>query len=283
MPRDVDPAAPPQWVQVGSEPRALWHDHRVHWMSRAPPGFVEAGPLSRAMMRINLVGVIGRGGDQAGIFQQWMIPVASGGQPAVLGGEMAWDDPPGALPWLLLAGLLVAPALLGLRYREVAALVRPAAIMVLMVASVNTIHLVDDLVAWPSHPLDELFGLLHTGLFLGIGIGASLWAVKVDSGRVLALGIACSAVLYHQGFVHLPFLAASHFPTIWPPGLVRLTVALGLVQLVPVLLTIWRARAMKVLPPRSVRPPRERTGTPNRWHGVGSWVGLRSSCILMVS
>lgn len=242
MPMAVDPSAPPEWIQVDTEPRALWHDHRVHWMSPSPPPFVEAGPFARAMMRVNLVGVIGRAGDEAGVFQDWAVPVTFGGEPAVLQGEMAWEDPPSAWPYVLLAALLVTPGLVGLRRRDPVAMLRPAAAVVLGVAAVNGIHLVDDLVAWPSAVLDELFGVLHTSLFLGTGIGASLWALRVGYGRVLALAIASGAVLYHQGFVHLPMLRASHFPTVWPDPLVRVTIAAGLLQAVVVAIVVVRTR-----------------------------------------
>jgi hypothetical protein len=242
MPRDVDPAAPPEWIPLGDEPRVLWHDHRVHWMAPQPPRFVDAGPVATAMMRVNLVGVIGRAGDDAGVFQVWTIPVTYGDEAAVLEGEMVWVDPPSAWPYVLLAVLLVAPALWGLRRRDPVAMLRPAAVVVLLVASVNSIHLVDDLVSWPSDRLDELWGLLHTSLFLGTGIGASLWSLRVGYGRLVALAIASAAVLYHQGLVHLPMLHASQFPTVWPEPLIRLTVALGLLQAVAVAIVLVRAR-----------------------------------------
>jgi hypothetical protein len=264
MPRDVDAGAPPEWVRLADEPRARWHDHRLHWMSPAPPRFVDAGTMARAMMRVNLVGVIGRAGGDAGVFQAWEIPLTHGGADAALRGELAWVDPPPAWPWLLAAGLLVLPALLGLRRPTPAAIIRPAAVVVLAVATFNAIHLVDDLIAWPRDPLDELFGLLHTMLFVGTGIGASLWALRVNYGRVLALAIASGALLYHQGLVHLPMLQASAFPTVWPPGAVRLAVALGLLQAMPVAVVVRRARreARAGLPPHvpsSATPSRART------------------------
>ncbi|MEX1164719.1 MAG: hypothetical protein WEB03_14195 [Nitriliruptor sp.] len=242
MPRNVDPAAEPEWIAIDDEPRALWHDHRVHWMSPAPPRFVEAGPIARAMMRVNLVGAIGRAGDDAGVFQTWSIPLVHGDRTAVLAGEMAWDDPPSAWPWLVAAALLVAPGVLGLRRRDPVDVLRPAALVVLLVATFNGIHLIDDLVAWPSNPLDELSGLLHTMLFLGTGFGAALWALRVDHGRALALAIASGALLYHQGIVHLPMLNASHFPTVWPQAVVRLAIALGVAQAIVVAIVIRRAR-----------------------------------------
>ena len=106
------------------------------------------------------------------------------------------------------------------------------------------------MVAFPAALLDELFGLLHTSFFLALGLGGAAWAWFSDHGRRLALGIAGGAVLYHQGLVHLPMLGASDFPTVWPDGLVRLTVGLGALQAAVVLAVLLATR-----PPREVGQP----------------------------
>jgi len=251
MPPDVDASAAPEWIRIDTEPRAIWHDHRIDWPAPEPPDFVEAGPVARLMMRINFVGVIGRAGEDAAAFQEWTVPFSLEGEPAVLAGELVWEDPPSPLPYLGMAALLAALGLLGLGRRDPEAVLRPAALMVLAVATVNGIHFVDDLVAWPSALLDELFGVLHTALFLGTGIAGALWALRVDHGRVLALSVASGALLYHQGFVHLPILQASHFPTVWPDPLVRVTIAAGLVQAVVVAVVLLRTRSIE----RAATPP----------------------------
>jgi hypothetical protein len=269
MPRDVDPAAPPDWVHLSDEPLVRWHDHRLHWMSPAPPRFVDAGPVARAMMRVNLVGVIGRAGEDAGVFQGWEIPITHDGTETRLAGELVWIDPPPAWPWLLTAALLVAPALLGLRRSVPADIVRPAAVVVFAVATFNGLHLVDDLVAYPRDPLDELFGLLHTMLFVGVGIGASAWTLRVRYGKVLALAVASGALLYHQGLVHLPMLQASAFPTVWPPEAVRLAVALGLLQALPVAVILRRAHRLAAGRPRTAPPASDDIARPPAHLGAG--------------
>jgi hypothetical protein len=241
VPPIADASAEPEWVRIGDEPRHVWHDHRTHWMSPAPPPFVYASAPARAGMRAGIVGAIGRAGDDAGIFHEWVVPVLVDGRPAEVRGELVWVDPPSAVPWFAIAALLVSPALLGLRRGDRAGLVRPAALVIAVVALGNTIHLVDDLVAWPTDLLDELFGVLHTTTFLTTGIGASVWAWRATAARVLMLAIGSGAVLYHQGLVHLPMLFASQFPTVWPDAVVRLTIALGLVQAVPVAVVVVRA------------------------------------------
>lgn len=241
MPPDVDAAAPPEWVPIRAQPRITYHDHRTHWMAPSAPSFVDAGPVATWLMRTRLVGPIGRAGEDAGVFQSWELPMSYGGEAFVLRGDLVWVDPPSPWPWLALAVLLTAPAWLAWRHRhdvDPTHLVRPLAVVVGAVAVVNGIQLVDDLVAWPSDPLDELSGLLHTTIFLVGGIGGAAWAWFGRSGRVLAIGIGSASVLYHQGLIHLPMLAASYFPTVWPDGLVRLTIALGLLQALPVAVVI---------------------------------------------
>jgi hypothetical protein len=238
LPPVVDATAAPDWQLVHERPRVVWHDHRTHWMSPEPPRFVTANGALRGLMGLELVGPVGTARDDGGAFLSWAVPVTHGGDAFELRGELLWVDASSPLPWLLLASLLVLPALRGLRSSDPAARIRPAAYVVLAVATINGLHLVDDLVAFPADPLDELFGLLHTAIFLTAGIGGPLWALRVRTVPLLALGVGSGAVLYHQGLVHLPMLFASQFPTIWPDGLVRLTIGLGVLQAVVVTVVI---------------------------------------------
>jgi hypothetical protein len=262
VPPRADADAAPDWRRISDRPHHTWHDHRVHWMSPSPPPFVEAGPLARGLMALDLVGHLGHAEAEEGVIQRWEVPLTYGGEPATLTGELLWHDPPSPLPWLLAGALLVTPGLAGLRRRDRAGLARPAALVVGAVAAVNAVHLVDDLIAWPSHPLDDLFGLLHTGLFLTTGLVGALWAWRVEAGRLLALGIAGAAVLYHQGLVHGPMLLASGFPTVWPDPLLRLTVALAFAQAVVVTVVLATARRRE--------GPGSRTGQPSPTSSVAS-------------
>ncbi|MEX2324390.1 MAG: hypothetical protein WD576_01445 [Nitriliruptoraceae bacterium] len=240
VPPRVDPASDPDWIRVSAQPSWVWHDHRTHWMSPQPPRFVEASVVTRLLMRARLVGPIGSGGEQQGAFQEWQIPFEHDQHAYVISGELRWIDAPPVWPWYLLAAAFVA-MMLGVnravsRHEMIGPQrwLNPLANLVVAVAVVNAIHLVDDLAAWPGDLLDELFGLLHTLLFLTAGLVGAFWARYARDGRVLALGIASGALVYHQGLVHLPMLYASQFPTLWPPELVRFSVALGLMQAVPV-------------------------------------------------
>ena len=257
LPPVVDASAPPEWQHVQDEPRMVWHDHRTHWMSPQPPRFVETNAVLRLLMGMELVGPVGAAHDEAGVFTEWSVPVTFGGQDGQLQGELAWVDAPTPWPWLLLGTLLVAPGLIGLRHRDPHLRIRAAAIVVLGVASINAIHLADDLLAFPSDPLDEVFGLLHTTIFLVSGAAGAIWALRVRSAPLLALGIGSGAVLYHQGLVHLPMLFASQFPTMWPDGLVRTTVALGLAQAVVVAIVIRSTLRATTAPEPGPTPSQE--------------------------
>lgn len=247
VPPRADPDAEPEWVRVAGEPSWVWHDHRTHWMSPEPPPWVDTHPLSRLLMRAGYVGPIGDAGGRDGPFSEWAVPFTVDGQSHRLEGELRWEPAPAAWPWWLLAAGLALPGLAGLRSAEARRdddrLLRPAAVMLVGVAALNLLHLVDDVVAWPRPPLDDLFGVLHTATFLGVGLLGAVWAWVGQRGRVLMLAVGSAAVLYHQGLLHLPMLAASQFPTVWPDGVVRLSVAIGVAQAGVVLAVVAAARA----------------------------------------
>jgi hypothetical protein len=82
LPGDADAAADPEWVQVSTEPRYVWHDHRTHWMSEGllPPQ-AAADPT-----RSHLV-------------FDWTVPLQHGETDVQVTGELTWSPPPS--PWLV--------------------------------------------------------------------------------------------------------------------------------------------------------------------------------------
>jgi hypothetical protein len=237
VPPRADPAAPAAWARVSRKPTVAWHDHRVHWMSPRLPASVRAD----------------QGREQ--LVSEWEVPLRDGDRDLVLSGELWWVPGPAPWPWLLLALVVTVPALIGLPRRSggLAAVLRPAAVTVLAVALLNTIHFVDELRAWPVATVDVLFGLLHTALFVGVGVLGAVMARGAPQGPVLSLGVASGAVLFHQGLLQLPMLTASQLPTVWPPALLRLAVALSLAQAVWVAVVV--GSVLRTGAPESRRPP----------------------------
>jgi hypothetical protein len=99
LPKTADERAAPDWVQVSTEARYVWHDHRTHWMSEGllPPRVAADPGRSHTVSR-------------------WTIPLTAGDTPVEVTGVLTWSPPPS--PWLvwpvsaLLALLGVAAGLL---------------------------------------------------------------------------------------------------------------------------------------------------------------------------
>jgi hypothetical protein len=98
LPADADPRAEPEWVQVSTEARYTWHDHRTHWMSESQlPPAVAADP------------------SRAHTVFDWTVPMRHGEAALTVRGELTWEPPPStALTWVVHLALLGAVAAAGL-------------------------------------------------------------------------------------------------------------------------------------------------------------------------
>lgn len=255
MPPRADPAAPPDWVQVSAAPAHAWHDHRSHWMAQDPPLAVVAAPRRHHMI------------------SQWVVPFRYDGTAHEISGTLEWAPGTPWWPWVLLGLLVATPALVGLVAGwEAPRLVRPSAATLAVIAVFNSVHFVDELIAWPAPLLDVLSGLLHTALFIGAGVLGAAVAWHGRYGPFLALGIGSGAVLFHQGLLQLRVLEASQLPTAWPDAVVRLAVAASVGQAIWITAIITRGlrangaaggaddpTSTRSLPPLPVVQPRPRS------------------------
>jgi hypothetical protein len=223
LPPRADASAAPEWARLAGGVTHAWHDHRVHWMSSQLPMQVAAAPGSPHDI------------------SRWRVAFSHGGADHELRGTLAWVPGTPWWPWLAAGLVLTMPALLGtVRRWQRPRLVRPAAATVAAVAAFNSIHFVDELLAWPTPVMDVLFGLLHTALFIGAGLVGAAVAWHGRYGPFLSLGIASGAVLFHQGLLQLGVLGASQLPTIWPGPVLRIAVAASVGQAVWVTVVIAR-------------------------------------------
>jgi hypothetical protein len=108
LPVDADPAAPPRWERVSTQPAYLWHDHRTHWMSTTllPPAVAADPSHGHTVIR-------------------WTVPLRYGDTPVAVAGELTWSPPPpAALVWplyLLAAAAAVAAGCLARTARPLGA------------------------------------------------------------------------------------------------------------------------------------------------------------------
>ena len=76
---EYDPDQEPVWKKIGTGGTAMWHDHRVHWMS----------PLTPAAI------------DDNGLVQQWFVPVTLDGVASTISGSLYVRGAPAPVWWVL--------------------------------------------------------------------------------------------------------------------------------------------------------------------------------------
>jgi hypothetical protein len=111
LPADVDAKATPNWRRIGAHGVALWHDHRVHWMSLTHPPQLGAATSGRVL--------------------DWTVKMEVDGKPAAIEGHLDLLPAPARWPWQVVAGVGVLGAVaLGFRRPRGAALVSAGASIV---------------------------------------------------------------------------------------------------------------------------------------------------------
>lgn len=86
----------PTWRQIASNGEAIWHDHRVHWMSPLKPAVINAD----------------------GLVQDWLIDMKVDGVTTAVVGSLYVEDAPGSWWWLLVVPTAAIAMLLGNRLRK---------------------------------------------------------------------------------------------------------------------------------------------------------------------
>jgi hypothetical protein len=232
---EVDPhasaTAPPEWRRISSQPVAVWHDHRTHWMSRTPPAVVGADP----------------GRDH--LVERWTVPVRVAGRPARIVGRLDWLAPPSPWPWvaLLLVGalLLAVVALRGAR-RPARAAVRAAALGAVAAGAAAAAASALDA---PSEGLTTGIGsalgpVPRAGLWSGAAFVALVaWLLVRRRGSAVEAAVLLAAAWLVGGGALLGQIGALNHavvPSELPAVVVRLAVALGLAALAAPTAWAWR-------------------------------------------
>jgi hypothetical protein len=215
LPPDIGPEQEPRWSKVSDTPKHAWHDHRIHWMSTQDP------PMLTDKSRETVI-------------NPWKVDFAYGEQTQSISGELAWVPAPSPLPWLALAAVLTAPALLGLRHRGSAdwirPLVRPAAAVLFVVSLLNLTHLLDDFLAVPAPFSSQIIAGAQTALFIALGLFGAIVSWRGRDGAFTALGVGSGGILIGQGLIYLDALTRNTSVSIFPSWPARLIVALSIAQ-----------------------------------------------------
>jgi hypothetical protein len=245
-PPDVDPEAPPQWRQISTEPIAVWHDHRTHWM--APTEAVVARDPGASHI----------------VNERWVVPVLVDGRPVEATGTITWIPAPNPLLWL---GGIVLVAVLGIAAsasRQWRFVVAAAAVLLLAVCTVDAVS------AWQlsTAPTAGRASALVVPAFAIAAVVAGLALLpsrRHEGTAVLLLGGGGAALALLFGWVSRDYLAYSQVPSAFSMVVARLTVA-GALSLGAILfgaMLVQRRRELAFLIKPHPRPRAPRSGAPH--------------------
>ena len=89
VPAKANPKAAAAWEEVAQKEEYEWHDHRIHWMSKAlPPKVADAK------------------GEPHHVFD-WKVPGTLAGKRLTIAGSLDYEPPPGGNPTLLVGAAAV--------------------------------------------------------------------------------------------------------------------------------------------------------------------------------
>jgi hypothetical protein len=221
VPAQADPAAPPQWRHVASQPVAVWHDHRSHWSGRAAPPGVRASP-----------------GREQVVVPAWQVPLRVGAQTVLVSGQIVWVPGPSPWPWLGLAALLCAAGLLATR----TAWARPAlAVVTAGAVAADVVHATGGWLG-SSAPVATKLGANVTtaaGWVLAAVAVERLLRGRGEAGQMLLVLAGIFLVVGSAG-PDLGTLSRSQLPSVlpavWARAAVAVTLGLGTAMVLGVLL-----------------------------------------------
>jgi hypothetical protein len=227
VPADISASAPPEWERVSEDASFAWHDHRIHWMSQAPPPQVAANGETRTIE----------------IFD-WSVPFRVEDQGYAVAGTLSWIRPASPLPWLL--GGLVAtslPLLAGFGRpageERKFVLKRTFALVLAALVVVDIVHSVDDIIAVPATLAQNIGASLQSGLFIAVGAYGAWMAWKAGGSAWIGILLGAFGLALGIGATHLISLTSSQLATELPPGFTRFVIAANVAVLVPAGLLAW--------------------------------------------
>ena len=207
IPAELNPAAPPQWRRIATNPDAVWHDHRSHWSGPDPPA------------------VAADRGHRQVVVPTWQIPLRLGQRTALIEGDIVWVPGPSPWPWAPLA--LVAFALvLAAGWRRRFGLL---ALLVGVALAADLVHTVGEFAASTAPVLAKAYAAIisASGWLAAIVAVWQLRRGRVQAGRILLL-LAGTFLAFAGALPDVGALASSQLASTLDPALSRATIALTL-------------------------------------------------------
>lgn len=207
VPADVtaameDPDTEPEWEAVADGGTYAWHDHRVHWMSKASPP-------------------VARGEQVGGAYDPWRVPITVDGQPAAVEGVLFYEEAVSPIPWLVLAVVVAAGLAVGAR--RVGG-VRAASGVLAAVAVLGAVTGRDEWAASPDGSGNPLLWALPV-----VAVVAASVAVALGERAAGVIGaLAAVAALSGWAIFRFQSLLKPVLPGDLPPGLDRASLGLAL-------------------------------------------------------
>ncbi|MGE0309215.1 MAG: hypothetical protein AB7Q27_26050 [Acidimicrobiia bacterium] len=207
-PKNVDPAASPDWQLATRATTVRWHDHRTHWMSARPPLAVQQDPGRRHV-----------------IIEQWEIPVTVAGETGVVTGDLIWSPPPPLLLWVAMAigiGMLSCWLLWSRWQRPVAATLGIIAAVALTVDTAGYVAVSTDTLA------NRIWAFIYAALATWAAGRLIVHALRRTPHPTLAMSAAVLIAALMGGVDRFDVLTNSEIYTALPPSASRAATTLCL-------------------------------------------------------
>ncbi|MHB8466780.1 MAG: hypothetical protein ACYDH6_02690 [Acidimicrobiales bacterium] len=203
----VDTKAPPQWVKIGTGRRALWHDHRIHYMG---------GPLPQ----------VSRAPGSFHVLQTWTIALTEGGRTITVMGEYDWVPQPSALPWtVVIVALVLFGALAGVG-RWWAPVLAGLTALVVVADVVHVVGIGLESVGSAGHRIVVMIGGSYYSIVAwGLGAVAIALLARRSADGLFAAVFSGLVIGLFGGLTDVGWLSHSQVPFAFGTGLARVLVA----------------------------------------------------------
>ena len=239
VPPDVDAKAPPRWRQVSTEPVAVWHDHRTHWMAPTE-AVVERDP-----------------GRSHVVNEKWVVPFVIDGRTVEATGTITWVPGPNVLVWLTAVVGVAALGIVASTTKWWRAVMVVSAVLLLVLCAIDA---VSEWVLSPAPPGEKLASLVVPALAAAAVVAGLALLRRREQTAVLLLGAGGAALALLFGWASREYLTYSQVPAAFADLVARLTVAgalsFGAILVGAMLVQRRRELAFLIRPAPRPRAPR---------------------------